>query len=589
MGRLLLVFRLVIGDIKRRRVQSVLLLVMIVTTTTTLTLGLAIRGAADSPWARTRAATKGPDVVAIFSPGPGYNAGTFTQFSALRRARGVIDSSGPYPLAFPAQLAWGGIRVLVQAEGRDHAPVAVDQPLITAGSWVRRGGVVIEQALADALGVHVGNTIRLNARPFQVTGIALTTSQAFYPESTPGLVWLTRADTTPLAAKSQPLNYVLNLKLINPAAAATFANSYPSDTAWFLQPWQQVRESDGKVIAIEQQVLLIVSWLLAMLAIASIAVLVGGRMAEQTRRVGLLKAVGGTPRLVAVVLLAENLLLALTAAVVGLAAGELLAPLLTRAGNGLLGSPGSPSLTVISVVLVACLAAAVATAATIVPAIRGARTSTIRALNDPAHPPRRRPRLIAISARLPVPLLLGIRLVARRPRRSILAAASLLIAVAMIVAALTLQHQIDARGAQAVSTGILPGELARRPRQPPRLHPQRDPRHPRRHQHNRHHLDDRDRRPTSHRTRPRPRRDTRQISAGLATAQLLRLWPASASASRRGLGSTSWPAGTPLRRPAENLWLLADIPATLLVVAGLTAIPAHIGAHRSIAQTLAAE
>ena len=75
--------------------------------------------------------------------------------------------------------------------------------------------------------------------------------------------------------------------------------------------------SDGKVIAIEQQALLIVSWLLAMLAIASIAVLVGGRMAEQTRRVGLLKAVGATPRLVAVVLLAENLLLALAAAVVG--------------------------------------------------------------------------------------------------------------------------------------------------------------------------------------------------------------------------------------------------------------------------------
>ena len=37
------------------------------------------------------------------------------------------------------------------------------------------------------------------------------------------------------------------------------------------------------------------AWLAGLLAIASVAVLAGGRMAEHTRRVGLLKAVGGTP------------------------------------------------------------------------------------------------------------------------------------------------------------------------------------------------------------------------------------------------------------------------------------------------------
>ena len=37
-------------------------------------------------------------------------------------------------------------------------------------------------------------------------------------------------------------------------------------------------------------------------------------MAEHTRRIGLLKAVGGTPGLIAAVLLAENLVLALLAA-----------------------------------------------------------------------------------------------------------------------------------------------------------------------------------------------------------------------------------------------------------------------------------
>ena len=95
--------------------------------------------------------------------------------------------------------------------------------------------------------------------------------------------------------------------------------------------------------------------------------------------------------------------------------------------------------------VVAVVAVAVAVGATLVPAIRGARTSTIRALNDPAHPPRRRPWLIALSATLPVPLLLGVRLVARRIRRTLLTAASLTIAVTMVVAALTSQHNDEVR------------------------------------------------------------------------------------------------------------------------------------------------
>jgi putative ABC transport system permease protein len=53
-----------------------------------------------------------------------------------------------------------------------------------------------------------------------------------------------------------------------------------------------------------------------------------------------------------------------------------------------------------------------------------------------AWQPRRRPVLIALSARLPVPLLLGLRLVARRPRRALLSLASVAVTTAGIVAVL---------------------------------------------------------------------------------------------------------------------------------------------------------
>ena len=53
------------------------------------------------------------------------------------------------------------------------------------GTWVRSGGVVVERAFADALGVGVGGRITLDGRPFRITGIAVT---AAVPVFLPGVL-----------------------------------------------------------------------------------------------------------------------------------------------------------------------------------------------------------------------------------------------------------------------------------------------------------------------------------------------------------------------------------------------------------------
>jgi putative ABC transport system permease protein len=146
-GRLLLISRLVLGDIKRRRVQSALLLLMIVTTTATLTLGLAVRKTSETPFARTRAATRGPDIVAELQPNPGSRANPTGPFEPLLHARG-IRTSGPYPVAF-VRLASPGIDVPVQAEGRDSALTPIDRPLITTGHWVASSAVNLHRRGGD--------------------------------------------------------------------------------------------------------------------------------------------------------------------------------------------------------------------------------------------------------------------------------------------------------------------------------------------------------------------------------------------------------------------------------------------------------
>jgi putative ABC transport system permease protein len=482
MGKIRLIGRLVDRDLRYRPGPAVLLVLAITAATATLTLGLVLHGVTNQPYLQTRAATKGPDVVAQLSgltagphgPGRSDTPQVTAQVRTLTHEPGVTGYSGPYPVA-SAVVRARGVTADVEAEGRAQAPASIDQPKVTAGTWVRADGVVLERTFAEALGVSVGDRITLSGRPFRVAGIAVTAASLPYPNlcystgggcvfdlpgpftaTDIGFVWVTEPDALALASAQAPLSYFLNLKLRNPATAPAFINEYgsrPSPGSPGLIAWQAIQSGDGLLVQDEQSVLSPGAWLAGLLALACVAVLAGGRMAERTRRVGLLKAVGGTPGAVAVVLLAENLVLALVAAAAGLAIGWLAGPLVASPGAALVGTPGAPAFTLSIVGIVVAVALVVALLATLVPAIRGARTSTVSALADAAWHPRRRAGLIGLSARLPVPLLLGVRLVARRPRRALLSAASVAVTSAGIVAVLAFHATVRLKTA-SLSHGL---------------------------------------------------------------------------------------------------------------------------------------
>ncbi len=610
MGKLLLVGRLATRDLRHRPAQAVLLLLAITAATATLTLGLVLHGVTSQPYQQTRVATNGPDVVAYLPVihQPGRPSRPPAEGMALIRTPGVTGHSGPYPLVGTVVRA-GKLTAGAEAEGREESPAAVDQPKLTAGSWVHPGGVVLERTFADALGVGVGDRVTLNGRPFTVAGTAVTAANPPYPNlcysggggclARPqdgnispghmGLLWLSEPDADSLATSANPLStYVLNLKLKNPASAAAFATRYGSSSmaAPSMASWQGIAAADGLLVQDEQQVLTPGAWLAGLLALATVAVLAGGRMAERTRRVGLLKAVGGTPELVAAALLAENLALALVAAAAGLAIGWLAAPLITSPGAALVGTPAAPSLTMPIAGEVVVVALAVALGATLVPAVRAARTSTVSALANAPRRPRRRAALIAVSARLPVPLLLGLRLLARRPRRAVLTAFNIAVTVTGIVAVLAFHATADLKtfgGSSGLSNPVV----------------------------------DRDEQMLmiltivlltlsiinaacatwstvldTSRASALERAlgaTPQQVSAGLAAAQVLPALPGAMLGIPLGIGlfAAANHAGIVTIPPAP--WLTAAVLGTLTAVAALASIPARIGARRPAGEILQAE
>jgi putative ABC transport system permease protein len=624
MGKLFIVSRLVARDLRYRKAQAVLMMLAITAATTVLSLALALHGVTSKPYQHTRAATRGPDVVAqVGGPAgsahiPGHapqNIGipprrqVLAEISSLVSAPGVTGHAGPYPVA-SVVLRMGHLAAPVEAEGRDQAPAALDQPYLTAGSWVRSHGIVLERTFAEALGASVGDRVTLDGHAYTVAGIAVTAASAPYPnmcfwpggscvfddvtsssESTAniGLAWVTEQDARSLASAAAPLSYFLDLKLKDPASARRFASAY--DTAHqgpgsaYLISWQSIAANDGVLVQDAQQVLTTGAWLLALLAIASVAVLAGGRMSEQTRRVGLLKAVGATPELVSLALLAENVALALLAAVVGMLGGWLTAPLITSPGAGLVGAPGAPALTAVNCGLVAAVALAVALASTLVPSIRAARVSTVTALAEQVRQPRRRGALIRVSRRLPASLLLGLRVIARRFRRAVLTAASIAVTVTGLVAVLTFHATADAR-LNPASSGL------------------GDP------------VVDRDEQMlvvltaalvslavlnaivTAWATVLETRRSSaltralgaspRQVISGLVAAQLLPALPGALLGIPLGIGlfAIANGGGTQVMVIPPAWWLVAAVLGTVLAVAALTAFPARIGARQPIAPVL---
>ncbi|GAA3111347.1 putative ABC transport system permease protein [Kribbella aluminosa] len=469
MGRAFLFGRLAAKDLRRHLSEAVLLFLVIAAAAATLTMGLVLHGETSNPYDTTQAATNGPDAVANLSPtlsdsGSVRANANPADLAALESAPGVVGHSGPYPTTF-ALLDARGMRTSAMVEGRDLAPATLAQPALTAGSWIRDGGVVIERSFADALGVQVGDAISLRGRPYRVAGIAVDAATAPYPhvcaggwcdviyrpsvakdqisQYQPGVIWLPRSDAVDLAAPDIGLSYLLNLKLTDPAQAPAFAASRTHTSSpgspVVIKSRQEISTDAAKLVRGPHTVLLVGSGLLILLALASVTVLVGGRLAEQTRRVGLLKAVGATPGTVAILLLVEHLAVTLVAAAAGLAIGWDLAPLLTSPGAGLLGAPGTPPITVSTVAAVVGVALAVAALATVTPALQAARTSTVNALADTARPPRRSTVVNALSTHLPVPLLLGVRLAARRPRRLALSTLSVTVTEAGIIA-IVMEH-----------------------------------------------------------------------------------------------------------------------------------------------------
>ena len=447
------IFRKALSDIRGRPLQVVLLFLVIAAAATTLSVALNVQGSASKPYERLREESNGADawINAVHSS---------ADLGKLSDLDFVEEVGEPYPVSFENYgIRNGDTKQQIALVGMGPDLPEFDHPVVTRGRWLQAGGrdeLVIDSGAANILDLRVGQQIELltpgGNRPFTVVGLAVTASRTPAPISDPAFAYVlpeTLHLITPGAVYGSDFEHTMRVGVrlrddVEPSVLFAQMRSLGGPAG--LSTWQNVSEVSKEINQFDViflQVFAVFGLFASGLIIANA---VGGQVLSQMRDIGVLKAIGFTPRQVSVVLLLQNVGLSLVAGIVGVLAGLLIAPFFLQRSADILGvsagAPFNPVLTLITLAIVTIIVGVF----TVVPAWRAGRVSAIAALNadnDSRSAGVSRLGKLASALRLPRVAVVGIKDLSRRPLRTVMTVVALAIAVVTATFSLGIESTFD--------------------------------------------------------------------------------------------------------------------------------------------------
>ncbi len=452
--------RLAFAGIRSRLLASGLTITIAAAAVATIVLALEVRSSGVEPWQRTFAEANGAHVLAF--------ARSEADAAAIGELPGVTERGAPVPLA-QATVGPRDSTDRVELAGLSGR-TAVNMPVLTAGSQLREGGIVLERSLARALGIEVGAMLEMTSTSgsieIPVLGTAVVPSQPRYPRRRPGLAWVTPATLERIEPDRARWRWSAAVRLANPSAAAAFteraAAGFPAAAsrsgALYFETWQDQRDNALGDAQGTQVIVTIFTILLLIVAFVVVGILVGARASEQHRQIGLLKAAGFTPRQVGIVFALESAALGLVAAVLGFALGAILAPRLAApSADTLLGSP-TIAADPWHILVAGCVVVPVLLAGALTSTRHSTRFTVVEAIRaGSSSPPNSRLARALVRPVMPLTIGLGLKDLLARGRRALLLAAAIALTGAVVVVALSLDATLDAQ--RATKTSDFPDEL----------------------------------------------------------------------------------------------------------------------------------
>ena len=436
-------FRLLRAELRGRRRGAMLMFVaVIVLASAALVAGLEGQTKASGQWDAAFAEANGAHVT--------IDGGDLDTLAEVARRPEVAAASGPYRRTIQEFDVVRDGRAVTTAYVREMSGAnlpAIARPLLRDGRWAGPGAddeIVIDRAFGLEEGIDVGDPIALTTpsgpRSFTVVGRAVDLIDCFYPNCTPVTTWL---DSAGFAALGVDTSNTVFLRLHDPDSDEQFVaelGGYGIGT----QGWTDTREDTLTVYEIFGAFLSAFGVFVMIAAAIVVAGSMATRAVARRRDIGLLKAVGTTPRQVTASIVLAHACAAAVAVSVGWLLGGLLSPL-TEVDLGRTLGTGGASFSLANLLTALITVELIVVLATVIPAWRAGRLSTTAALAPVAAHPARGRVLGRVATRFGVgPVgLAGLRDAFGRPARSVLTALALALAVVAVLATIGTERTFD--------------------------------------------------------------------------------------------------------------------------------------------------
>ncbi|MET8948100.1 FtsX-like permease family protein [Streptomyces sp. NPDC004542] len=372
--------RVVRSGVGRRRVQTLVIAVATMMAVASAVVAGSLMVAAAAPFDNAFKKQQGAHITAQFDPAKASAA----QLAQTTKLAGVTASAGPYPSTAFRPVDQSGFRMpTLTLVGRSGPDGDVDRVELKSGRWAQKPGEIVVDASFQGPSVEIGSTLKAsnaaNAPTLSVVGFAVSVGKS-------ADAWATSAQVDALAALGNP---VTSQMLYRFDAAGTkeqiladrkkLAASVESGALVGTQSWLDTKRVADQGAAATVPFVMAFGVLGIVMSVIIVSSVISGAVGTSLRRIGILKAIGFTPREVVRAYVAQALIPAGVGIALGVVLGNLLAvPLLADTESVY----GNVSLSVAWWVDVVVPAAAlfVVWLAALIPARRAGRLNTVEAI-----------------------------------------------------------------------------------------------------------------------------------------------------------------------------------------------------------------
>jgi len=434
------VWRAARAAVRRRKLQTFVIGLVVLLSTATIVVALALLDASSAPFDRAFAAHRGAHAIAV------YDAAVVTGEQLAARKPGVSASAGPFgQVSLDLDRNGPGPQGPVTVVGRADPGGPVDKLDLWRGRWATGPGEVVlnQPPPSETRGVPNKVDVTLGGKPFTVVGYAFSLSGS-------ADVWVSPEQMAALHPTATQMLYRFSGNTSTASAVgarlAAVTAGLPAGALLAAQPYTVAKLQASADIGAYIPLLATFGVLGLIVAVVIVGNVVSGAVVAGFRHIGVLKALGFTPRQVVAVYVTMVSVPAVVGCVLGAVVGLFaVRPVLADGFDdlGLGGGVGVRSW-VWAVVLLGMPLLVVVTA--FVPAVRAHRLSAAEAISAGSAPRagrglRVQRRLGAL--RLPRPVSLGLGLPFARPGRSLFTVIAVLLGVTTVTFATGLAATLD--------------------------------------------------------------------------------------------------------------------------------------------------